>query len=55
MKKTFREIVIVCEDLSLNRKENELRRQYRVIGGSTENRIHPPILEIKQNGWFHWI
>ena len=55
MKKTIREIVIVCEDFSLNRKENELCRKYRVFGGSMENRIHPPILEIEQNGWLDWI
>ena len=53
MKKTFREIVIVCEDFSLNRKENELHRKYKVFGGSMENLT--PILEIEQYGWFHWI
>ena len=51
MKKTFRENVFICEDFSLNRKENELRRKYRVFGGSTEKRLQPPILEIEQNGW----
>ena len=55
MKKTFRENVFICDDFSLNRKENELRRKYRIFGGSTEIRMHPPILEIEQNGWFHWI
>ena len=33
MKKTFRENVFVCEDFSLNRKENELHRKYKVLGG----------------------
>ena len=55
MKKTFRENVFVCENFSLNRKENELRRKYRIFGGSTEKNKDPPILEIEQNGWFHWI
>ena len=54
MKKTFRENVFVCEDISLNRKENELHRKYKVLEGSTEN-LSPPILELEQNGWFHWI
>ena len=47
MKKTFRENVFICEDFSLNRKENELRRKYRVFGGSTEKNKDPPILENK--------
>ena len=55
MKKTFPEDVFVCEDFSLNRKENELRRKYGIFGGSTEKKKDPPILEIEQNGWFHWI
>ena len=55
MKKTVRKIIFVCEDFSLNRKENELHRKYKVFGGSTENFWAPPILEIVQNGWFHWI
>ena len=55
MKKTFREIVFVREDFSLNRKENELRRKYGILRGSTEKNKDPPILEIEQNGWFHWI
>ena len=55
MKKTFRKNVFVCEDFSINRKENELHRKYKVLGGSTENAKAPPILEIEQNGWFHWI
>ena len=46
MKKTFRENVFICEDFSLNRKENELRRKYRIFGGSTEKNKDPPILEI---------
>ena len=54
MKKTFRENVCIC-DFSLNRKENELSRKYRNFGGSAEKNKDPPILEIKQNGWFHWI
>ena len=33
MKKTFRENVFVCEDFSLNRKESELYRKYKVLGG----------------------
>ena len=37
MKKTFPDIVFVYEDFSLNRKENELHRKYKVFGGSTEN------------------
>ena len=32
MKKTFRENAFICEDFSLNRKENELRRK-RDFGG----------------------
>ena len=55
MKKIFRENVFVCEDFSLNRKENKLHRKYKVFGGSTENDMALPILEIEQNGWFHWI
>ena len=55
MKKTFRENVSICEDFSLNPKENELRRKYGIFWGSTENNKDPPILEIEQNGWFHWI
>ena len=55
MKKTFRENVFICEDFSLNRKENEFRRKYWILGGSTEKNKDPPILEIEQNGWFHWI
>ena len=55
MKKTFRENVFICEDFSLNRKENKLRRKYGIFGGSTEKNKDPPILEIEQNGWFHWI
>ena len=49
MKKTFRENVFICEDFSLSRKENELRRKDRVLGGSTEKILHPPVLEIEQN------
>ena len=55
MKTTFRESVFVCEDFSLNRTENELHRKYSFFGGSTEKNTDPPILEIEQNGWFHWI
>ena len=44
MKKTFRENVFVCEDVSLNRKENELHGKYRFFGGSTEKNKDPPIL-----------
>ena len=55
MKKTFRENVFICEDFSLNRKENELRRKYWILGCSTEKNNDPPILEIEQNRWFHWI
>ena len=55
MKKTFLEKVFICEDFSLNRKENELRRKYGILGGSTEMNKSTPILEIEQNGWFHWI
>ena len=33
MKKTFGENVLACEDFSLNRKENELHRKYKVLGG----------------------
>ena len=36
-------------------KENEFHRKYKVLGGSTESAKAPPILEIEQNGWFHWI
>ena len=55
MKKTFRENVFICEDFSLNRKKNELRRKYGIFAGSTEKNKDPPILEIEQNGWFHRI
>ena len=55
MKKTFQENVFVCEDFSLNHEENELHRKYKVFGRSMENLSPPPILEIEQNGWFHWI
>ena len=54
-RKTFRKNVFICDDFSLNPKENELRRKYRVLGGSTEKIMHPTILEIEENGWFHWI
>ena len=53
MKNTFRENVFVCEDFSLNRKENELHRKYSFFGGYTENTT--PFLEIEQNLCFHWI
>ena len=33
MKKIFQENVFICEDFSLNRKENELRRKYGIFGG----------------------
>ena len=33
MKKTFRENVIVCEDFSLNCKENELHKKFWFLGG----------------------
>ena len=49
MKKTFRKNVFICEDFFLNRKENELRRKYGILGGSTEENKSPPILEIEQN------
>ena len=39
MKKAFREIDFVCKDFSLNRKENELHRKYKVFGGSRENEM----------------
>ena len=54
MKKTFRENVFICEDFSLNRKENKLRRKYEIFGGSTEKNKDSPILKIEQNGWFHY-
>ena len=41
MKKTFQENVFICDDFSLNRKENELRIKYRVFGGSTEKKCTP--------------
>ena len=47
MKKSFRENVFICEDFSLNRKENELRRKYWILGGSMEKKGDPPILEIE--------
>ena len=55
IKNTFRENVFVCEDFSLNRKENKLHRKYRFFSWSTENAKAPPILEIEQNILFHWI
>ena len=33
MKKTFRKNVFICEDFSLNRKKNELRRKYGILRG----------------------
>ena len=48
MKKTFREIVFVYEDLSLNCKENELNRKYKVFGGSTENEMDCSDLEMNK-------
>ena len=54
MKKTFRENGFVCEDFSLNCKENELHKKYKVFWRATENAMAQPILEIEQNGWFHW-
>ena len=36
MKKTFRENVFICEDFSLNRKENELRIKYGILRGLYE-------------------
>ena len=50
MKKTFWEKVFICEDFSLNRKENELHRKYRFFEGSAEKNKDHPILEIEQNG-----
>ena len=50
MTKTFRENVFICEEFSLNRKENELRKKYGIFEGSTEKNKDPPILEIEQNG-----
>ena len=46
MKKTFLENVFICEEFSLNRKENELRRKYRVLGGSTEKNKGPPMYNL---------
>ena len=54
MKKTFQKNGFVCEDFSLNRKENDLHRKYKIFGGSMEN-LSPLVLEIEQNEWFHWI
>ena len=33
MKNTVQKNVFVCEDFSLNRKENELHRKYKAFGG----------------------
>ena len=55
MKKTFREIVFVCKDFSRNRKENELHRKYEVFTGLRKMKRIVLILDIEQNGWFHWI
>ena len=41
MKKTFWENAFVFEDFSLNSKENELRRKYGILGGSTEKNKDP--------------
>ena len=41
MKKTFRENVFICDDISLNCKENELRRKYRVFG-ALRKKNEPP-------------
>ena len=40
---------------SLRCKENELHRKYKFFGGAKENPMVLQILEIEQNGWFHWI
>ena len=48
MKKTFGKNVFVYEDFSVNRKENELHRKYKVLG-AMEYAMAPPILEIEQN------
>ena len=45
---TFRENIFVCEDFSLNRKENKLNKKYRFLGGLME-KTTPPILGIEQN------
>ena len=42
-------------NFSINHKENELHRKYKVFEGSMENAKAPLILEIEQNVWFHWI
>ena len=40
---------------SVQCKENELHIKHKVLGGATENAKAPPILELAQNEWFHWI
>ena len=40
--------------ISVRCKKNELHRKYKIFGESTENATLP-ILELEQNGWFHWI
>ena len=49
MKQTFRENVFICEDFSLNRKENKLRRKYKNFGGSAEKNKDPRVLDLY--GW----
>ena len=40
---------------SVRCKENELHRKYKGFGESMEYANDLPILEMEQNGWFHWI
>ena len=54
-KNTFLENVFVCENFLSTIKKTSCIENIRCLGESTENAKAPPILEIEQNGWFHWI
>ena len=55
MKNTFWENVFVCGNFLSTINKTSCIENIRFFGGSTENAKAPPILEIEQNGWFHWI
>ena len=55
MNNTFLEKVFVCEDFLSTVKKTSYIENIRFLWGFTENVKAPPILEIKQNGCFHWI
>ena len=55
MKNTFWENVFVCENFLSTVKKASCIENIRFFGESMENANALPILEIEQNGWFHWI